>query len=545
MRALEPEAYLAKGSLELGGLFLRAPDKNYVLMRLDAPGDYPYEIIYHEYTHLILGKAGEWMPLWLNEGIAQFYETTVIHDKDVVMGYPTKETLYVLRENHLLPLQTLLTVDHNSPYYHQEDKGSIFYAQSWALTHYLIITDWQQHTHRLTDYTDLVMQKVDSLTAATRVFGDLNQLQKQLNEYLGQYALNHFTMPFISQIDESAFKVQPVPTPQADAYRADFLAYNGREKDARDLLDQVLHDDPSNALAHETMGYLAFKQGQMEEARKWYEQAVKLDSQSYLAHYYFAAMAMSAGPMSPETAKQVETSLKAAIKLNPGFAPPYDRLAVFYETRRENLDEAHLMSLQAVQLDPANVGYRVNAASVLISMEQYNNAKAVLQNALKIATNPGEIATIQNEIGNIEGVMESRKDAEERNTRIREEMKTQFATKPAAETSTAADAEDSAASPALKRDESLHGPHVSERGTIKNVTCSYPSNMDFDFDTGGHTISLHSANYYKIPFSTLNFTAKPEFDPCSDLEGTRARVEYVAPSGNAKSGGIVAIEIMK
>ena len=55
-RALEPEAYLAKGSLKLGGLFLRAPDKNYVLMRLDAQGEHPYAVVYHEYTHLILSK---------------------------------------------------------------------------------------------------------------------------------------------------------------------------------------------------------------------------------------------------------------------------------------------------------------------------------------------------------------------------------------------------------------------------------------------------------------------------------------------------------
>src|SRR5580700_3255109 len=52
-RALEPEAYLAKGQLKLGGLFLRAPDKNYVLMRVDAEGDHPYAVIYHEYTHFL------------------------------------------------------------------------------------------------------------------------------------------------------------------------------------------------------------------------------------------------------------------------------------------------------------------------------------------------------------------------------------------------------------------------------------------------------------------------------------------------------------
>src|ERR1700729_4165004 len=78
-KALEPTAYLAKGSLKLGGLFLRTADKNYVLMRLDAEGDHPYSVIYHEYTHLLVGKSAEWMPLWMNEGLAEFYQNTEIH----------------------------------------------------------------------------------------------------------------------------------------------------------------------------------------------------------------------------------------------------------------------------------------------------------------------------------------------------------------------------------------------------------------------------------------------------------------------------------
>jgi hypothetical protein len=32
---LEPEAYLAKGQIDLTGLFLHGPDKNYILVRLD------------------------------------------------------------------------------------------------------------------------------------------------------------------------------------------------------------------------------------------------------------------------------------------------------------------------------------------------------------------------------------------------------------------------------------------------------------------------------------------------------------------------------
>src|SRR6202161_2489098 len=76
-RALEPAAYLAKGQVRLAGLFLTALDKNYVLMELDAEGNHPYATIYHEYTHLLLSKA-DCMPLWMNEGLAEYYQNNAI-----------------------------------------------------------------------------------------------------------------------------------------------------------------------------------------------------------------------------------------------------------------------------------------------------------------------------------------------------------------------------------------------------------------------------------------------------------------------------------
>ena len=90
-------------------------------------------------------------------------------------------------------------------------------------------------------------------------------------------------------------------------------------------LDEVLREDPINVQARETMGYLEFREGHLDEALKWYDQAVKLDSQSFLAHYYFAAISMNRGPNGEDG---VESSLRTSIKLNPSFAPSYDRLAV-------------------------------------------------------------------------------------------------------------------------------------------------------------------------------------------------------------------------
>jgi tetratricopeptide (TPR) repeat protein len=526
-RALEPQAYLAKGQLKLGGLFLRAPDKNYVLMEVDAEGEHPYAVIYHEYTHLLLGKAAEWMPLWLNEGLAEFYENTDIHEKDVALGQTSPGNLQLLRQNRLLPLATLFTVDASSPYYHEENKGSIFYAESWALTHYLEMKDYQEKTQHLTEYSELLAQKVDPVTAASRAFGDLKQLQSNLEAYIRQGSFRYFKGKTSTDVDDTAFKVQPLTAAQADAVRADFLAYNERIADARPLLDRVLQEDPQNVSAHETMGFLAFRAGHMDEARKWYEQAVKLDSQSYIAHYYFAAISMNAGT-GPGDDAQVESSLRAAIKLNPSFAPPFERLAAFEGMRRQNLDEAHMMALKAVQLDPGNVSYRMTAASVLIQMERDKDAVAVLHEAVRIAKSPQETAMVQNFLTQVESFATARDEEPE------QELKASLQ-------ANAASGNSNAEAPA---EELPKGPHRFLIGTLQNVHC-HDLDIDLTVAAKGKTMALHSGNYYKIEFTALGFTPKGDLSPCKDLEGMSAKVEYVESSAKPAVAYVVAIELHK
>ena len=127
---------------------MRAPDKNYILLRLDAQGAHPFATVYHEYTHFMMRNASDWIPLWLNEGLAEFYQNTDIQDKEVLLGEPNSDDILYLRQNRLLPVITLLKVDQTSPYYHEEQKGSVFYAESWALTHYIEISDAQKDTNR-------------------------------------------------------------------------------------------------------------------------------------------------------------------------------------------------------------------------------------------------------------------------------------------------------------------------------------------------------------------------------------------------------------
>ena len=536
-RALEPEAYLGKGNLHLAGLFLRAPDKNYVLMRLGAPGEHPYSIVYHEYTHLLNQKAANWLPLWLNEGFAEFYQTTEIRDKEVLVGEPSEEDRAVLLQNKLLPLTTLLAVDTNSPYYHEENKGSIFYAEAWALTHYLTIQDDHQNTNRLNDYIKMVSEKVDPVTAGTRAFGDLKLLQNELEKYiqLGKYYYSKKATSI--QIDDSTFNVQALSSAQADAVRADFLVYNQRVKDAKPLLERVLRDDPSNASAHETMGYIAFREGNLDEARKWYEQAIKLNSQSFLAYYYFAAITMNGGGVDPDTKSQVESSLRTAIKLNPSFAPAYDQLAVFYGMQRQNLDEAHTLALNAVQLDPANLHYRLTTANVLLQMQHPTDAVTVLKNAAGLAKTPDEVSSLQNLLEAAQQYQAARERAEQSRAtsqEVRSDVpERQSSTQPASGAAQQSAPEDP------------HGPRRGVQGTIKDVHCSLPAILELKVEGDGKTVPLHSNNYFKIRFSAANFTPEPELNPCADLDGMKAHVEFFDASGQSAEGQIFSIELSR
>lgn len=530
-QALEPAPYLAKGQLNLAGLFLKTPDLNYILVRLDAQDEeHPFAIVYHEYTHLEFSSGMGYMPLWLNEGLAQFFENSEIRDKDVRMGEPSAEAILTLRHSSLIPLPVLLKVDAASPYYHQEQKGTIFYAESWALTHMLMIDDRMQKTNHLDQYLRLLAQHQDPVDAAQQIWGDLKKLENALYYYIQKSSYTIFVLnSAAAPIDESSWTVRPMTPLEADTARAGVLVSVGRFTDARTLLDSILKQDPNNAQACEEMGKLALRQNDRDEALKWFSQAVKFDSKSYLAHYYFAAMSMSTGDSD---SKQVEASLRQAIALNPNFAPAYGQLAMYYGMRHEQMDEALKLITRAVQLDPANISYRLNAAGVLEGMGRYDDAESVLQTALKVARSPQDAAMVQERIdqaARFKAARDQRQDS--------------------AVSSAQADTQQvivvNKETPPRHPTEPATGPKHYTEGIMKNVACSYPSVLEFQVVTAQKTVSVYTNNYYQLDVTALGFTPSGSINPCSSFEGRPAKVEYAESSDKTVDGQVISVELHK
>jgi tetratricopeptide (TPR) repeat protein len=551
MQALLPEAYLAKGSLDLAGLFLRAPDKNYILVRLDAQGAHPFATVYHEYTHFMMRNASEWIPLWMNEGLAEFYQNTDIQEKEVLLGEPNTDDILYLRQNRLLPLITLLKVDRTSPYYHEEQKGSVFYAESWALIHYIEISDAQKGTNRLQNYAELLMKKEDPVVAAQQAFGDLGQLQNSLNRYISQGQFMMFKMKKVVAVDESSFQVRAIPNTDADAIRADVLVYNQRPKDAEALIEAVLRDDPNNAIAHETMGYLKYRERDLQAARKWYGEAVKLNSQSYLAHYYYAAMSM--GPTGRGQDPEIESSLRTCIQLNPDFAPAYDALAMYYRSDPAKVNEAHMLNIRAISLEPDNLNYRLNAALLLVNNQRYDDAIAVLKAASHVARTPEQVATVQTRMGQVEQYRAAAAQSRQQEKVAAMRPTATSVTDTRTNTITSSDGRTFVIKPDTAQDtrkyptEAPTGLHHTVRGVLRGVHCGYPSVITFNLERSGtpRTLLLYRNDFKQIEFSATNFTPKGDLNPCTDMEGLNAKVQYAEVSDKSVAGQVISVELSK
>jgi hypothetical protein len=120
-RAFEPYRPKYNGKpITLGGYFLSSDDMNIVAL-VDGDRDEALRRIFHEYVHLAIANVLHGLPLWLNEGLAEFYSTFKVQDngRRALVGGLIPAHLQLLNQRRLLSLDELLAVEEDSPDYNE------------------------------------------------------------------------------------------------------------------------------------------------------------------------------------------------------------------------------------------------------------------------------------------------------------------------------------------------------------------------------------------------------------------------------------------
>ena len=119
--------------------FQPGEDVNYIAV--PPMGELP-NVVLHEYVHLMLRDNVGSLPVWITEGLAEFYSTFETGGKQnefTIGRAPDRHLATLMEPAQFLPLKNLLSVQQNSPEYNAHSRQGIFYAESWAVVHYMIL----------------------------------------------------------------------------------------------------------------------------------------------------------------------------------------------------------------------------------------------------------------------------------------------------------------------------------------------------------------------------------------------------------------------
>ena len=376
-----------KPGANLAGFFQPGQEVNYIALTTEVRGQQdPFTVIFHEYTHLLVDNTFRSAPVWFNEGLAEYYSTfSITDDQKIRLGTPIGNHVFLLRESKMLPLRTLFEVDHKSPHYNESKKQSIFYAQSWALMHYLIIGKAGK-VEQLGKFMNLLAAKVPMEQAFQQAFEtSFEAMEKDLRDYVKKDRYNVIDGHFERKLElDTNTEATELTEAEAQAYLGDLLLHSYR-KEAYTYLDRALKLDPNLTMAHASLGMAYFREGKVNEAHASLERAVAGDSKNYLAHYYYAytlSRANPDGPMtgsySPEVVTKMRDHLQKAIALRPDFPESYNLLAFISLVTGQGVDESIASMKRLLIESPGKQDHIYMLGQLYLRKENYKMARELL-----------------------------------------------------------------------------------------------------------------------------------------------------------------------
>lgn len=382
----------------MAAFFQRGNDENLIVLSLpgaDNPG-MAMNVVYHEYTHLLLRRNDRIWPLWLKEGMAEIYSTFQVSDYTAFIAQPIEYHLRVLAQEPLMPLKELFSVTHDSPQYNESRRQGIFYAESWLLTHLLFAGDNPVYRARFGNYTTLLREGQTPVQAFTNALGaSLPQVEAELRRYLanGQFGAMQLDLPASVAQPHAPATRRLTPVENYFWLGNELLRIN-RLDDAERFFNEGRQLAPASPLPYEGLGLLALARQDPGTALRQFQQSLKLGSASFLAHYYYAwetFQQITADPASPpdtNVLQDIHDQLLKSIVLMPSFGPAHELFGLLETTQPDGraLGEQHLQL--AAQLEPENARFQLALAQAQFDNHEPDAVRRTLASLLLPTTEP-------------------------------------------------------------------------------------------------------------------------------------------------------------
>ena len=500
-----------KPSANTAGYFQAGPDVNYITLTTELRGEQdPFSVIFHEYTHLLVNNTFDRAPVWFNEGLAEYYSTfNIADDQKVTLGAPIGSHVFLLRQSKMLPLKTLFEVDRRSPHYNEANKQSIFYAQSWALMHYLIIGK-QGKVEQLGKFMELLGSNLPVDQAFQQAFETpFGVMEQDLRNYIKKDRYNVVRGHFERKLElDTTIEATPLSEAEAQAYLGDLLLHSNR-KEAYTYLEKALKLDPNLAMAHASLGMAYFREGKIKEAHASLERAVAANSQNYLAHYYYAFTLTHSGPeetpsdsYTPENVARIREHLQKVIALRPDYPESYSLLAMVSLVTGNNIDESIAALKNVLATSPGRHDFTFTMAQLYLRKNDFKSARELLERLTGSNVEEEVRRHAESLLGQVRSIEEQKAKYEAVRTAAASSSHSQTEPQSSTGSSSPAPPDD----PSFYLREVLRKPVAGEthlQGTLTNILCE-AKGMVFVVQTSGGLLRLRTASFDDIELTTYD-----------------------------------------
>ena len=418
----------------VAGFFQPGDDVNYITLSTEGEEAETYSTIFHEYVHFIVntnfGKSE--VPAWFNEGLAEYYSTFEIEaDQKVRLGLLQQQHIPLLQQSKLIPLSTLFGISNSQLLQTGNHSRSIFYAQSWALIHYLIQGG---KSEGLGKFLAALLRNVPPEKAFQDAFQiGYAQMEKDLQKYVGKSSYQYQQITLNNKLlFENDMIVSPLGEVGSNAYLGDLLFHTNRGDDAESYLLTALKLQPDSSMANTTLGMVKLRQRKFDQAKIYLEKAIATDQKNHAAFYNYALLLSREGrdefgyvqKFDKETAARMRDALRKAIAINPAFTESYELLAFVDLVNTEELDDAVAQMQKALKYQPGNQRYSLRIAEIYMQQSKFSEAGPIAEKVSRTADDPG----IKSRADGITSQIIQRKAIEESNAAEIKRYETRIAT---------------------------------------------------------------------------------------------------------------------
>ena len=348
-RSFDPYKVLYQGKpAAVSGYFMAREHANYIAVNADSRD--ASEIVFHEYVHYVSENNLGYLPTWFSEGLAEFYASFEVVDDTVYIGLPLMHHLATLGGSIPIPLDQLLAVDRDSPLYNEKDRKGEFYAESWALVHYLLLGN-EERRQQLSHFLDLIHDGTPEDAAFTAAFGTDSEI-------LAQEVRGHLRGPrfrFVqatAEIDvEGGLSVREMSYSEVLYRLGDLLANLGVERPDRIAYFEASVDvDPQNGLALSALAVEKENTADWASAEDLYHRALRASPDDPRVLFRWGEFLSRRGGHHHDAV----TALTRSTRLDPTFAPAWAALAAAYSKAGVISPEALAAAETAHRLLPTN-----------------------------------------------------------------------------------------------------------------------------------------------------------------------------------------------